>query len=185
MELPGQCAHQGQGAWPQLPAGSACGQGSMMLVATAVADAAQTHVFDHDGFDFGQLEDLMAHGFVAIGLHRCPAGIALRWRHAFDALADFGLGHHGPKAAFVSGLSSQAFAAFGAGGTRWCAGAIAGGRPAWIAPNQVSQLIAKIVTVGWPVWFASDHVSQLIAKVVTVGWLSGSCPIMCRNLLQK
>ncbi len=97
-----------------------------MLAATAVADAAQTHVFAHDGFDFRQLEDLMAHGFVAIGLHRCPAGIALRWRHAFDALADFGIGHHGPKAAFVSGLSSQAFAAFGAGGTRWCAGAIAG-----------------------------------------------------------
>ena len=39
--------------------------------------------------------------------------MALRWRHAFDALADFSLGHHGPKAAFVSRLASLTFAAFG------------------------------------------------------------------------
>jgi hypothetical protein len=36
----------------------------------STADATQSHVFAHDRLDLGQLEDLMAHGFIAIDLNR-------------------------------------------------------------------------------------------------------------------
>ena len=68
----------------------------------------------------------MAHGLVAIGLDRAAAAIALRRGCALNALADFALGYQRPKAAFVAGLPSQAFAALGPWSTRRCLWAIAG-----------------------------------------------------------
>jgi hypothetical protein len=99
----------------------------MVFAPTAAADAAQAHVLTHDGFDLGQIEDLVTDGFVAIDMDRRAAVVALRGWQAFDAVMDVLLGHHGPKAAFVAGLPTEWFAAFGfAGACRGC-GAVAGG----------------------------------------------------------
>lgn len=66
VELTRQCAHQGQGTRPQLPAGNPCWQGPVVFAAATATDATQAQVLTHNGFDIGQLEDLVAHGFVAI-----------------------------------------------------------------------------------------------------------------------
>lgn len=54
-----------------------------------------------------------------------------------NEVADLSLGHHGPKATLVSGLSTQAFAAFGPAGANGCAGAIAGWWLGGVARVQV------------------------------------------------
>lgn len=72
---PGQCAalcdtlkvaQQGQGAWPQLPTGNPRSKRPMVFAPTAAADTAQSHVLAHDGLNLGQLQDLVAHRFIAI-----------------------------------------------------------------------------------------------------------------------
>jgi hypothetical protein len=70
VELPSQRAHQGQSARTELAAGNPCGKRSVVLTPTTCADATQSHVLAHDRLDLGQLEDLMAHGFIAIDLDR-------------------------------------------------------------------------------------------------------------------
>jgi hypothetical protein len=129
VKLAGQCAYQGQSFGADLSAGHTHGQGSMVFAPAVCADTSPAQVFGDDGLYLRQLEHLMAHGFVAvaIGLNGATAAALLGW-WAVNHLVDFMAGEHGAVAAFVSGLSAQAFAALGACAWHWrCAWAVAGG----------------------------------------------------------
>jgi hypothetical protein len=94
---------------------------------TAAAHAAQANVLCDEGFNLGQLEHLVANGLVGVPLYVCTAAFAVLGRVAGDLDLRLLDGHHGAKAARVSGLPTQAFAAFGSWRTRGRPGAVAAG----------------------------------------------------------
>jgi len=126
VKLPGQRPHQGQCAWAQLPVGRTHRQSAVVLLSAATAHPAQAHVLGHDGLNLGQLEDLVAHGFIAIRLHSATAGRALGWWRAQNLARELVLGQECTKTALVPRLATQAFAALGFDGARGCLQTIAG-----------------------------------------------------------
>ena len=66
----------------------------------------------------------------------CSVCLTLCWRQTRNVVADLSLGHHGAKAAFVSGLCTQWLAAWGPAGASGCAGAITRWRLGGVARVQ-------------------------------------------------
>jgi hypothetical protein len=93
----------------------------------AAAHAAQANVLCDEGLNLGELKHLVANGLVGIPLYVCTAAFAVLGRGTHDLGLGLLDGHHGTKAARMSGLPTQAFAAFGPWSARWYLGAIAAG----------------------------------------------------------
>ena len=145
-----------------------------MFEPAAAAHAAQANVLGDEGLDPGQLKHLVANGLVGVGLYVCATAFAVLGRRTGDLCLGLLDGHHGAKAALVSGLPARAFAALGPWRTRWHPGAVAAGGLGGVARVELEALFQ----LRQPLHDLSMAELELADHVVTLNhraWQMGLC----------